>query len=77
MESVETAIPETDVKPRVTADARLFVAALAAAPPVLVKGLNVTKNLKLRNGSVTNDDRLLMIVGIYFFLLRISSQSFD
>ena len=65
------------MNPNVVALARLFVAVLVAAPPVLVSGLNVTKNLKLRNGSVFSHDRLLMIVGIYFFLLRTSSKSFD
>ena len=54
----------------------LVVAALVAAAFALVSGLNVTKNLKLRNGSVINVDRLLMIVGIYWFLLRVSSASF-
>jgi hypothetical protein len=65
MESVVTAIPEIDVKPKVTALARLLVAVLVGAPPTLVNGLNVTKNLKLRNGSVIKFDRLLMIVGSY------------
>jgi hypothetical protein len=65
MESVVTAIPETDVNPKVVALPRAVVAALVGAPPTLVSGLNVTKNLKLRNGSVSKFDRLLMIVGIY------------
>jgi hypothetical protein len=42
------------------AAAKFVVAVLAVGI-----GLNVTKNLKLRNGSVIKLDRLLMIVGIY------------
>ena len=60
MESVVTAIPETEVNPKVVAAAKFVVAVLAVGI-----GLNVTKNLKLRNGSVIKLDLLLMIVGIY------------
>jgi hypothetical protein len=60
MESVVTAIPEIEVNPKVVAAAKFVVAVLAVGI-----GLNVTKNLKLRNGSVIKLDRLLMIVGIY------------
>ena len=60
MESVVTAIPEIEVNPKVVAAAKFVVAVLAVGI-----GLNVTKNLKLRNGSVIKLDLLLMIVGIY------------
>jgi tagatose-1,6-bisphosphate aldolase non-catalytic subunit AgaZ/GatZ len=64
-------IPEIEVKPNDTGGvARLVIAVLVFAVPLtFVSGVKVTRYLKLRNGSVASDDRLLLIVGIYDLLL--------
>jgi hypothetical protein len=70
MLSVVIDIPEIEVNPNVTGGvARLVIALLAFAALAFGSGVKVTRYLKLRNGSVASDDRLLLIVGIYDLLL--------
>jgi hypothetical protein len=61
MVSVDTDKPETDVKPKVVAFAPTNP---ERAVFVVSCGINETKNLKLRNGSVIKFDLLDINVGI-------------